>query len=135
IDIRKLRKEFGPFVAVDDVSFSVSRGEVLGFLGPNGAGKSTTMKRITGFLPPTPGTAFVCGHDVTREPMAVKEKIGYLPEGAPAYTDMTPASFLRFIAGIRGFRGKEAERRVEEAVKKTSLDSHYYAPIEALSKG
>src|SRR5579885_1989778 len=112
IAIRNLTKRFGPILAVDNVSFSVGRGEVLGFLGPNGAGKSTTMKMITGFLAPTAGTAVVCGHDVIQEPVAVKQKIGYLPEGAPAYPDMTPASFLRFIAGIRNLSGKDAEQRI-----------------------
>src|SRR5882724_174130 len=106
IAIRDLSKWFGPIHAVDDVSFSVSRGEVLGFLGPNGAGKSTTMKMITGFLAPSAGTAVVCGHDVIDEPVKVKARIGYLPEGAPAYPDMTPAAFLDFVSGIRGLSGK-----------------------------
>src|ERR1700731_3067187 len=105
IEVRNLAKHFGPIVAVDDVSFTVGRGEVLGFLGPNGAGKSTTMKMITGFLAPSSGTAIVCGADGTRAPIEVKRKIGYLPEGAPAYPDMTPAAFIDFIAGIRGFFG------------------------------
>src|SRR5512135_655156 len=100
IAIRNLTKRFGPILAVDDVSFTVARGEVLGFLGPNGAGKSTTMKLITGFLAPSSGTAIVCGADVVEDPIAAKRHIGYLPEGAPAYFDMTPASFLRFIARI-----------------------------------
>ncbi|MBI1292201.1 ATP-binding cassette domain-containing protein [bacterium] len=135
IEIKSLRKEFGSFVAVDGVSFNVARGEVLGFLGPNGAGKSTTMKMITGFLAPTSGTAVVCGHDILRDPMKVKAAIGYLPEGAPAYPEMTPWSFLNFIGQIRGFRGADLRRRVDEAVQKTSLDSHLYVPIESLSKG
>src|SRR3954454_10052437 len=103
LEIRNLVKHFGPLVAVDGVSFEVPRGEVLGFLGPNGAGKSTTMKMITGFLSPTSGTAIVCGADVTRQPIRAKQHIGYLREGPPAYPDMTPASFLDFIARIRGF--------------------------------
>jgi ABC-2 type transport system ATP-binding protein len=90
IEIRNLSKHFGTLRAVDDISLRVNVGEVLGFLGPNGAGKSTTMKMVSGFLAPTAGTAVVCGHDVTREPIAVKSKIGYLPEGAPLYPDMTP---------------------------------------------
>ena len=135
IEIKNLRKEFGPFVAVDNVSFNVSRGEVLGFLGPNGAGKSTTMKMITGFLAPTAGTAVVCGHDIQSAPMKVKSVLGYLPEGAPAYPEMTPWSFLHFIGEIRGFRGADLRKRVDEAVTKTSLDSHLYVPIETLSKG
>lgn len=135
IDIRSLRKQFGPFVAVDDVTFSVRRGEVLGFLGPNGAGKSTTMKMITGFLTPTAGTAVVCGHDILKEPLRVKEKIGYLPEGAPAYPDMTPYTFLKFVGRIRGFSGAELTRRVDEVVQKTALESHLFVPVESLSKG
>ena len=102
IEIRNLSKQFGPFVAVDDISFSVKPGEVLGFLGPNGAGKSTTMKMATGFLTPTSGTAVICGHDIRKEPIALKKRIGYLPEGAPLYPDMTPLSLLRFVADLRG---------------------------------
>src|SRR6266481_5835819 len=98
LEIRHLVKHFGPLKAVDDISFTVPRGEVLGFLGPNGAGKSTTMKMITGFLAPTSGTAIVCGHDIAAQPIPAKKCIGYLPEGAPAYPDMTPADFLDFIA-------------------------------------
>ncbi len=107
ISIRNLCKRFGSILAVDDVSFEVGQGEVLGFLGPNGAGKSTTMKMIVGFLTPSSGTAVVCGHDVLEQPVEVKRRIGYLPEGAPAYPDMTPASFLDFIGAIRGFDGDE----------------------------
>jgi ABC-2 type transport system ATP-binding protein len=135
IEIKNLRKEFGPFVAVEDVSFSVQRGEVLGFLGPNGAGKSTTMKMITGFLTPTRGTALVCGHDILKDPMKVKATIGYLPEGAPAYPEMTPYGFLKFIGEVRGYRGAELRRRIDTAVGKTALESHLFAPIETLSKG
>ena len=112
LEIRHLVKSFGPLVAVDDVSFTVPQGEVLGFLGPNGAGKSTTMKMITGFLAPTAGTAIICGDDIATQPIAAKRHIGYLPEGAPAYPDMTPADFLDFIAHIRGFSGDEATRRI-----------------------
>src|SRR5579872_1103003 len=109
LEIQNLVKHFGPLVAVDGVSFTVPRGEVLGFLGPNGAGKSTTMKMITGFVAPDAGTAIVCGHDVIQAPLAAKRCIGYLPEGAPAYPDMTAAEFLDFIAHIRGFSGREAK--------------------------
>src|SRR5437764_7981765 len=108
LEIRNLVKKFGLLVAVDDVSFSVRAGEVLGFLGPNGAGKSTTMKMITGFLAPTTGTAVICGHDIQAEPLAAKRRIGYLPDGAPAYPDMTAAEFPDFTAHIRGFHGAEA---------------------------
>ena len=135
IDVRRLQRRFGPILAVDDVTFTVARGEVLGFLGPNGAGKSTTMKMITGFLAPTSGTAIVCGADIVAAPIAAKRRIGYLPEGAPCYPDMTTASFLRFIARIRGFDGAEAHRRIDLAVERTALHSVLAQPIETLSKG
>ena len=135
IGVHHLTKRFGPITAVDDVSFAVSRGEVLGFLGPNGAGKSTTMKMITGFLAPTGGTAVICGADIVDAPIAAKRHIGYLPEGAPAYPDMTPAGFLDFIAHIRGFRGEEARQRIAVAVERTQLHSVLHQPIETLSKG
>jgi ABC-2 type transport system ATP-binding protein len=135
IDVRRLQRRFGPILAVDDVTFTVARGEVLGFLGPNGAGKSTTMKMITGFLAPTSGTAVVCGADIVAAPIAAKRRIGYLPEGAPCYPDMTAASFLRFIAQIRGFGGVEARRRIDLAVERTALHSVLAQPIETLSKG
>ncbi len=135
LEIRHLVKHFGPLVAVDDVSFTVPRGEVLGFLGPNGAGKSTTMKMITGFVAPTAGTAIVCGHDIAREPIAAKRCIGYLPEGAPAYPDMTPAEFLGFIAHIRGFAGREAELRIGRVVGMIHIGEVMNQPIETLSKG
>ncbi|MGH7124882.1 MAG: ABC transporter ATP-binding protein, partial [Stellaceae bacterium] len=135
ISVRRLSKHFGPIVAVDDVSLAVRRGEVLGFLGPNGAGKSTTMKMITGFLAPSSGTAVVCGADITDDPIAAKRQIGYLPEGAPSYPDMTPSAFLRFVAHIRGFGGAEARRRVATAVGRTSLEGVLEQPIDTLSKG
>src|SRR3984885_12060838 len=105
IEIAGLTKRFGSFTAVDNVSFNVSKGEVLGFLGPNGAGKSTTMKMVTGFLTPTAGKVRVAGFDVVEEPLEAKRSMGYLPEGAPAYPDMTPATFLDFVAEIRGLNG------------------------------
>ncbi len=135
IEIEHLSKHFGPLKAVDDVSLTVAPGEVLGFLGPNGAGKSTTMKMVTGFLAPDGGRVRVGGDDVTEHPMAVKRRIGYLPEGAPLYGDMTPRAFLRFVAEVRGFRGAEKVRRVDEAVARTSLASVLEKPIETLSKG
>jgi ABC-2 type transport system ATP-binding protein len=135
LEIRNLSKKFGAFTAVDRVSFEVAPGEVLGFLGPNGAGKSTTMKMITGFLAPTAGTAIVAGFDIRRQPLEAKRRIGYLPEGAPAYPDMTPAGFLDFVAAVRGLRGAEARRRIDEAVAHASLGEVMYQPIETLSKG
>ncbi|MDE2164754.1 MAG: ATP-binding cassette domain-containing protein [Alphaproteobacteria bacterium] len=135
IEVRDLTRRFGSILAVDHISFSVTRGEVLGFLGPNGAGKSTTMKMITGFLAPTDGTAVVCGADIVADSIGAKRRIGYLPEGAPAYPDMSPRSFLRFIAEIRGFAGDEARRRIDLAVARTALVSVMEQPIETLSKG
>jgi gliding motility-associated transport system ATP-binding protein len=135
LEIRHLVKSFGPLVAVDDVSFTVPQGEVLGFLGPNGAGKSTTMKMITGFLAPTAGTAIICGDDIATQPIAAKRHIGYLPEGAPAYPDMTPADFLDFIAHIRGFSGGEAKRRIGRVVEMIKIAEVMHQPIETLSKG
>ncbi len=135
LEIHHLVKHFGALIAVDDVSFAVARGEVLGFLGPNGAGKSTTMKMITGFVPPTSGTAIICGHDIARAPIAAKHCIGYLPEGAPAYPDMTPAEFLNFIARIRGFSGREARRRIGRIVETIHIAEVMHQPIETLSKG
>ena len=135
IEIDHLSKTFGPITAVDDITFSVEKGEVLGFLGPNGAGKSTTMKMIAGFLPPSAGTARVGGFDVQRDPIAVKRAIGYLPEGAPMWPDMTPHGFLAFIARIRGFHGADASQRIEDAVAKTQLATVLHQPIETLSKG
>lgn len=135
VEIENLRKTFGSIVAVDGVSFTVGKGEVLGFLGPNGAGKSTTMKMITGFLTPTSGTVRVCGYDVQDDALAAKTRIGYLPEGAPAYQDMTPASFLTFIGQMRGLGGDTLKRAVSETVGKVNLQSVLDQPIETLSKG
>ena len=135
IEVQNLSKQFGAFNAVSDISFTVNKGEVLGFLGPNGAGKSTTMKMITGFLAPNGGTVKVCGSDVIKSPIAVKKSIGYLPEGAPAYGDMTVLNFLKFIAEIRGFSGAEKTKRIESAIKKANLESVVHKTIETLSKG
>ena len=135
IEISNITKRFGALTAVDDVSFSVGRGEVLGFLGPNGAGKSTTMKMVTGFLAPDRGTIRVGGMDIAARPVEVKRWIGYLPEGAPLYGEMTTRGFLQFIAGIRGFKGAEAGRRIEVVVEKVSLESVLQMPIDTLSKG
>ena len=135
VAVRGLCKAFGAIRAVDDISFEVRRGEVLGFLGPNGAGKSTTMKMITGFLTPSAGTATICGHDVAAQPVQAKARIGYLPEGAPAYPDMTPASFLRFVADIRRVPAADRARRIDFAVGRTQLGGVLHQPIETLSKG
>ena len=135
IEIQNLSKQFGPLRAVDGISFSVNRGEVLGFLGPNGAGKSTTMKMITGFLSPSDGRVAVCGHDIATEPLQAKRKFGYLPEGAPAYPDMTPAAFLDFIAEVRGLSGEAKTRRIGEVVGLVHIDGVLHQRIETLSKG
>lgn len=135
ISVQALRKQFGAFTAVDNISFDVNKGEVLGFLGPNGAGKSTTMKMITGFMSPTAGCILVDGLNVENDPIEVKSRIGYLPEGAPAYGDMTTAGFLGFVANIRGYRGKEKTDRIHAAIDKVNLGSVYHKPIETLSKG
>ena len=135
MEISNITKRFGSLTAVDDISFSVNRGEVLGFLGPNGAGKSTTMKMVTGFLTPDRGTIRIGGMDIAANPVEVKRWIGYLPEGAPLYGEMTTRGFLQFIAGIRGFKGAAAERRIEVVVEKVSLGSVLEMPIDTLSKG
>ncbi|HJW42219.1 MAG TPA: ABC transporter ATP-binding protein [Rhizomicrobium sp.] len=135
IEIDGLTKRFGPVTAVAGLSLKVAKGEVLGFLGPNGAGKSTTMKMITGFLAPDAGRARVCGHDVETDTLAAQASIGYLPEGAPAYGDMTAQQFLNFIAEVRGYQGAAAKSRVEAAVAKTELAGVLDQTIETLSKG
>jgi ABC-2 type transport system ATP-binding protein len=135
IEIEGLTKRFGPVTAVSSLSLSVGKGEVLGFLGPNGAGKSTTMKMITGYLAPTSGRISVCDHDVETDQIAAQSMIGYLPEGAPAYPDMTAAEFLDFIAHIRGFRGAEARRRIAYIAELIHVTEILHQPIETLSKG
>jgi ABC-2 type transport system ATP-binding protein len=136
IEVKGLVKTYGEKRAVDGVRFTVRPGDILGFLGPNGAGKSTTMKMITGYLRPDAGTATVAGIDVTKDPVAVKARIGYLPESAPAYGEMTVAEFLGFIAEVRGFK-KPAERRerVDRAIARTHLAPVRGQTIETLSKG
>ena len=135
IEIERLTKRFGAFTAVDDVSFSVARGEVLGFLGPNGAGKSTTMRMLAGFMTPTSGTARICGQDVVDRPVAAKRSLGFLPEGAPTYPEMTVEGFLRFCGRVRGFRGTELGDRVDHAMALTTLGGVRLQPVETLSKG
>ncbi len=136
IEVIDLVKTYGAKRAVDKISFSVSRGDILGFLGPNGAGKSTTMKLITGFLTPDSGTAVVAGHDVRKAPLEVKRKIGYLPESAPSYPEMNVEEFLLFVAEARGFtRPGDREALVDRAVAKTHLEPVRRQSIETLSKG
>ncbi len=135
ITVKQLTKTFGSFTAVNNLSFEVKPGEVLGFLGPNGAGKSTTMKMITGFLAPTAGTVEVDGHDIAKDTLAAQKLIGYLPEGAPSYGEMTVEAFLKFIAEVRGFSGKEAATRIQKVIDEVELESVRNQPIENLSKG
>ena len=135
IKIKSLTKSFGAIRAVRNVSFNVSHGEVLGFLGPNGAGKSTTMKMITGFLEPTSGTVEVNGHDVLEDPLSVKRSIGYLPEGAPAYGEMTVKNFLNFIADIRQLNGAIRKKRLDEVIETINIGTVIDQSIETLSKG
>ena len=133
--IEGLAKRFGPITAVDGVSFTVARGEVLGFLGPNGAGKSTTMRMITGYLRPDAGRVEVCGIDLARDPIEVRRQIGYLPEGAPAYGDMTPAALLDFVATLRRYAAAEKRKRLQSVIERLALQSVLLQPIETLSKG
>jgi ABC-2 type transport system ATP-binding protein len=135
IEIDGLTKRFGTFTAVDNVSFNVAQGEVVGFLGPNGAGKSTTMRMLAGFMIPTSGTARLGGHDVLTDGVAARRVLGFLPEGAPTYPEMSVTGFLRFCARIRGYRGHELHERVAFAVGLTRLESVRLQPVETLSKG
>lgn len=135
IEIQSLTKRFGPVAAVTDLSLTVRPGEVLGFLGPNGAGKSTTMKMATGYLAPDQGTVRICGHDIVTDTIAAQKRLGYLPEGAPAYGEMTPREFLRFIAGVRGLAGADARTAMERAIAGAELKAVLDQPIETLSKG
>lgn len=135
IQVRNLYKDFGSKRAVNDVSLTVNKGEVLGFLGPNGAGKSTTMRMITGFLPPTGGEIFIGGYDMLANHIPAKRLIGYLPENAPAYTDMTVHGFLGFCAGMRGLNGEAKRKAVHRVIEMCFLDSVVNQSVETLSKG
>jgi ABC-2 type transport system ATP-binding protein len=135
IQIENLSRQFGRFTAVDNLSFSVAPGEVLGFLGPNGAGKSTTMKMVSGFLRPSSGRVIVFGHDIWKDPLPAKSLIGYLPEGAPSYGEMTVQGFLDFIAAVRGFRGAEKKRVIDVAADNAALREVMFQTIDTLSKG
>jgi ABC-2 type transport system ATP-binding protein len=135
IEVKNLSKSFGPQKAVDRISFRVQKGEILGFLGPNGAGKSTSMRMITGFVPPSGGTAVIGGHDILREPVAARKKIGYLPENAPVYPDMTVYGYLDFCAQIRGFSGSRRKNRVMETIERCFLRGVEHQTVSTLSKG
>src|SRR3989440_3016914 len=135
IKIEKLVKAFGPRRVVDDISFTVERGEVLGFLGPNGAGKSTTMRMITGFMPPTAGSVAVGGYDVVESPLEAKRLIGYLPENAASYPDMTVKGFLEFAAELRGLTGIKKKQAVGRVIGLCFLEGVLHQSIDTLSKG
>ena len=135
IETRQLTKQYGAFTAVDGISFKVEPGQVLGFLGPNGAGKSTTMKMLAGFLSPTSGSATVAGFDIERQPLEAKRALGYLPEGAPSYGEMTVREFLDFIADMRGLGGDLREKRLDNAIERLHLEAVCEQSIDTLSKG
>ncbi len=135
IKVRNIKKAFGPKVAVDGVSFTVEKGEVLGFLGPNGAGKSTTMRMITGFIPPSEGEVSIGGFDIVAEPIAAKRLIGYLPENAPSYADMTVHGFLNFAAEMRGLVGGAKAKAVDRVVDMCFLEPVLHQSVDTLSKG
>ena len=135
IEVAKLTKRFGSKVAVDNLSFTVEKGDVLGFLGPNGAGKSTTMRMVTGFIPPTSGDAKICGISISKNPFEAKTKIGYLPESAPLYNDMTVIGFLKFCASVRKLSGSAKKNAVEKAIETCFLESVAHQSIDTLSKG
>ena len=135
IKTQNLIKNFDGIQAVDDLTFSAEPGEVLGFLGPNGAGKSTTMRMLAGFITPTSGGASICGHDVVQQPLAAKAVLGYLPEGAPLYAEMTVSSFLDFVADMRGLTGAHRKSRLDYVIGRLQLDGVVAQTIETLSKG
>ena len=135
IKTEHLSKRYDALTAVDDVSFEVAPGEVLGFLGPNGAGKTTTMRMLAGFISPTAGTASICGHDIETDTLAAKRSLGYLPEGAPLYGEMTVQSFLEFIADLRNLTGSMRRNRLEYSIGRLQLGSVLEQTIETLSKG
>lgn len=135
IEVKELRRSFGPVVAVDGISFSVEKGQVLGLLGPNGAGKTTAMRMITCFIRPDGGTATVCGHDILKDPIRVRRSLGYLAENSPAYPEMTVGGFLKFICDVRRIRGRARRKALDRVVPMCSIESVYHQTIETLSKG
>ena len=135
IEVKQLTKRFGTHLAVDDISFTAQKGEILGFLGPNGAGKSTTMRMITGFFPPTRGTVVIGGSDILSQSIAARRKIGYLPENAPVYPDMTVSRYLDFCAEMRGFSGAAKRQRVGDTIERCFLSGVRHQSVNTLSKG
>ena len=135
ISVKDLRRRFGSIIAVDGISFDVNQGEILGFLGPNGAGKTTAMRMLACFLPPDSGTATICGYAILREPIKVRQSLGYLAENAPAYNEMTVGSFLHFICDARRINGKSRKEALNKIVSVCAIESVYHQTIETLSKG
>jgi len=135
IEVRELRKAYGPIVAVDGISFKVALGDVLGFLGPNGAGKSTTMKMLSCFVAPDSGTATIAGHDILRDSVAVRRAVGYVAENAPAYEEMTVDSFLRFVCDARGIKGSARADAVDRIAETCAVTTVMHQPVGTLSKG
>jgi gliding motility-associated transport system ATP-binding protein len=135
LNIQGLTKRYGRHTVVDDLSFRCEAGEILGFLGPNGAGKSTTMKMVTGFVAPSSGNATVCGHDIQTDTLAAQMRIGYLPEGAPLYAEMTVRQFLDFIADVRGLDAERRRTQLDEAIERLHLKPVLGQTIDTLSKG
>ncbi|MBK6597420.1 MAG: ABC transporter ATP-binding protein [Proteobacteria bacterium] len=135
IKTENLTKRYDALTAVENVSFQVKSGEVLGFLGPNGAGKSTTMRMIAGFITPTAGTASICGHDILRDPLRAKAVLGYLPEGAPSYGEMSVQGFLSFIAQLRGLDVEHRKLRLNYVIERLQLANVLHQTIDTLSKG
>jgi len=135
IEVKELRRSFGPIVAVDGISFNVEKGDVLGFLGPNGAGKTTVMRILACFLAPDSGTATICGYDILRSPVQVRRSLGYLAENAPAYNEMTVGAFLNFVCDVRRITGAKRKQSLDRIVPMCAIESVYHQTIETLSKG
>lgn len=135
ISVKDLRRRFGSIIAVDGISFEASQGDVLGFLGPNGAGKTTAMRMLTCFLAPDSGTAKVCGYDIRRDAVKVRQSVGYLAENAPAYGEMTVGSFLNFVCDAQRISGSKRKEAIDRVVTGCSIGSVYHQTIETLSKG
>lgn len=135
IEVDHLTKTYGPSRGIQDISFHINKGEIMGFLGPNGSGKTTTMRILTCFFPPTSGTARICGHDILQDPFAVRRSIGYLPESVPLYHDMTVTGYLNFFAEIKGVPRRARAAGVGEAIERCGLETHARRMIGMLSKG
>jgi len=135
IKVKELRRRFGPVVAVDGISFSAEKGQVVGLLGPNGAGKTTAMRMLTCYIRPDGGTASVCGHSILDDPIGVRKSLGYLAENSPAYPEMTVGGFLKFICDVRQIKGRRRKQALDRVVPMCSIESVYHQTVETLSKG